>query len=163
MPTVRGSEIAPQHNKSRLLCSVKERPFAERKAIVSANLLAQFPTGEIVSPLSEGQTMTQSLILVFVLGAFAGRELSAQAQDGPALSLEESRAEYQAATKAYLGFLEGREAMKRKLRDMKVASDDEVDFWRFQVAVSRGNLAQLQGDAAGSREQLRIAVAIREG
>jgi hypothetical protein len=78
-------------------------------------------------------------------------------------SLRDAHAEYLTAETAYLRFLQGREAMKAKLRDKQIASEDEVAFYRFLVAMTRHNLAQLQKDRAEALKQLRVAGAVREG
>jgi hypothetical protein len=84
------------------------------------------------------------------------------AQDRPNPTVKEAREEYLARTTAYLRFLEDREEKKWELRQKRVASDDEVDFYRFQVAVARSSLAQLQGDEEKVKKQFRAAVSVRE-
>jgi hypothetical protein len=78
-------------------------------------------------------------------------------------SLTDARAECLTAETAYLRFLQGRETMKSKLRDKQIASDDEVAFYRFFIAITRYNLAQLQNDPAEALKQFRVAVVVREG
>jgi hypothetical protein len=76
--------------------------------------------------------------------------------------LDDARTEYVSATTAYLRFLQGREALKSKLREKRVVSDDEVDFYRVQVALCRHVLAHLQDDSAEARKQLRVALDVRK-
>jgi hypothetical protein len=113
--------------------------------------------------ISREHAMKRLLTLVCMVGLAAGCPRSVEAQIGSSPTLQDARAEYLKATKAYLRFLEEREAMRSKLRAKRVASDDEIDFWRFQVAVCRTNLAHLNDDPAEAREQYRVAVAVRQG
>jgi hypothetical protein len=101
-----------------------------------------------------------SFLCIVCLTANPARPEPTQKEPNPAL--KEARAEYLAATTAYLRFLEDREEMKWRLRQKRVASDDEVDFYRFQVAIYRFNLAQSEGDTAKAKKQFRAAVAVRE-
>src|SRR5262249_46926360 len=106
--------------------------------------------------------MRRLLIQGCMLGMAASCPPSLPGQTASPPSLQDAGAEYRKATNAYLRFLEEREAMRSKLRAKRVASDEEIDFWRFQVAVCRTNLAHLSHDPAEAREQYRVAVAIRQ-
>jgi hypothetical protein len=70
--------------------------------------------------------------------------------------------EYLTATNTYVRFLEERVEMKTKLREKRVGCEDEVDFYRFQLAIMRYNLAVCQDKPDEAREQFRMAVTVRE-
>ena len=76
--------------------------------------------------------------------------------------LKAARKEYLTATNTYLRFLEERLEMKTKLRGKQVGCEDDVDFYRFQVAIVRYHLALLEDKPDEAREQFRVAVTVRE-
>jgi len=112
--------------------------------------------------MTRDHAMRRLLSQACMVGIAVSCPLSVPGQTASAPSLQDARAEYLKATNAYLRFLEEREAMRSKLRAKRVASDEEIDFWRFQVAVCRTNLAHLSQDPAEARKQYRVAVAIRQ-
>jgi hypothetical protein len=65
-----------------------------------------------------------------------------------------ARAAYVDATTAYLRYLEEREEKNLTLWQERIVSADEVDSYRFEVAMYRYNLAQVQGDQDEAKEQL---------
>jgi hypothetical protein len=106
--------------------------------------------------------MIRLLLPFCALGMAAAAQPSPTSQRSGRPTLEEARAEYLRATNAYSRFLEEREAMKSRLRKKRIASDDEVDFYGFQVASARFNLAQLHNKPTEAAEQLRAAITVRE-
>ncbi len=106
--------------------------------------------------------MKHLLTVVSIAALAAGCQPDLPAQISSPSSLQTAREDYRTATKSHLRFLEEREAMTVRLRARGMLSDDEVDVYRFQVAIARYNLAHVQNDQAEAREQFRVAATVRQ-
>jgi hypothetical protein len=106
--------------------------------------------------------MTHLISLVCLVSLTIGCQKPAPAKGGAFLSVEDALVEYRSATFGYIQFLEERLETKVRLRRKGIASDDEVDFYRFNASLERCILARLDGDSEATVNQCKVVVAVRQ-
>jgi hypothetical protein len=128
--------------------------------------LAINPTGKNLSSITSVQrsnaAMKNLCYSAILLGLLAGFSQPLHGQVVTSSTLEDAQCKLKEETNKQIRFLEGEFSAANRLRDRRVGSDDQVDFWRFNLAVARCDLAYQENKSEDGCEQLRICSEIRK-
>jgi len=97
-----------------------------------------------------------------LLGLLVGFGQALRGQGVASATLEEAQSTLKDEIIKQIRFLEGEFSVANRLRDRRAGSDGQVDFWKFNLAIARCDLAYLEKKNEAACEQLRIATEIRK-